>query len=328
MNTELNRREFLKLSALAGTGLSFGGLFGLKPKEIFAITAATNGNGLRTNITPIAIAHDCARLVVHSPETSRRIKETLTRHWEEMGIGGILRSGEEQAVGLIDSCRAAFKSDSYDDFSGRKLAFTTGWLFHRAANLELYAFGGEEGRDEKMERMIYHDAYLLREFSLSEDNESAPDPIRGARSKAKADDVYSLFKSVTQRTLLRLHTFDLDERDVDSWVPNLIRWSQGNETLLRRYAEAYAAPDPDKMRRLVYDGNFYDRTNPVIRLARSLKDGVIERAVGINAAVEMAASQSQYARALRRGIHYLLAVNDYFNEAIDDKTLRNRLQIG
>jgi len=313
MMEALNRREFLKLSTLAGTGLTLGGILGFQPGKILALTAAMNESGLRTNITPIAITEDCAQLVVHSSEFSKRIKEILTGHWAEMRIGGILRSGEKHAVALLNSCRSAIKSDPVDEFSAKKIAFAAGWLFHRAANQQLYASPGREDTEDQMERMIYHDAYLLRE-NFSSDG-------------AKVESVFSLFKSLEQRTLLRQHTFVPDERDIDSWVPNLVRWHRDNETLLRRYAQAYSAPDPEKMRRFVHNVDFYDSADPVIRLARSLHEGVTERAIDLNAAVEKAASQSQYAQALHRGFCYMQATNDYFKQVIDEKTLRNRLQI-
>ena len=75
----------------------------------------------------------------------------------------------------------------------------------------------------------------------------------------------------------------------------------------------------------MYHVNFYDSADPVIRWARSLYEGVTVNTIDLNAAVEKAASQSQYAQALRQGFHYMQATNDYFKQAIDEKTVRNRL---
>ena len=62
MTSQINRREFLKAFAMAGAGVSFGGWIDLTPEQALAAVVGANAHGLKTNITPIALADDCARI--------------------------------------------------------------------------------------------------------------------------------------------------------------------------------------------------------------------------------------------------------------------------
>jgi hypothetical protein len=131
-----------------------------------------------------------------------------------------------------------------------------------------------------------------------------------------------------QRALVGLHTFIPDEQDIDGWLGRLFKMRQCFYVDIRRYAEAFADPDPDKVRRFIVNVNFYDDSDPVIRLARSIQMATPDTTIDLSAAIEAAASQSQYAQALRRGYVYLQAASDLFERRIDEETFQDRLERG
>lgn len=140
--------------------------------------------------------------------------------------------------------------------------------------------------------------------------------------------VEDLLRAMLQRALIGLHTFIPDRDDIEGWMERLFATRQCFSVDIRRYAEAFAKPDPDKMKRFILDVNFYDRTDPIIRLARSLQHGSADEGIDLADAVQAAESQSQYAQALGKGYLYLQAASYYFDGQLDDDTLRERLDIG
>ena len=66
------------------------------------------------------------------------------------------------------------------------------------------------------------------------------------------------------------------------------------------------------MRRYIFEANFYNRNDPLIQLARSIQHGKPDRSIDLQEAVEAAASQSQYAQAVRKRYRYLEACSECF----------------
>jgi len=172
---------------------------------------------------------------------------------------------------------------------------------------------------------VYHDAFLLRELYGAGDLEPygpavlEPDPSAGG--------IDDLLRALWQRALIALHTFIPDESDPEGWVERLLAARQQFRVDLRRYAEALASPDPQKVQRFIADVGFYDRSDPLIRLARSLREGA-EEAIDLEGALAAAGEQSQYARALARGMRYLRAASGYFEGRLGEDDLRRRCEIG
>ena len=144
----------------------------------------------------------------------------------------------------------------------------------------------------------------------------------------QADEIESLFHSIWQRALIGLHTFIPDQEDIDGWLERLFRTRQLFYVDIRRYANAFADPDPDKVKRFIVDVHFYEGQDPLIQLARSIQRGALDAGIDLQEALEAAASQSQYACALRRGYLYLQAASDFFERRIDEQTFKDRLERG
>ena len=75
------------------------------------------------------------------------------------------------------------------------------------------------------------------------------------------------------------------------------------------------------------ENNFYDRRDPLIRLARALHQGA-RSDIGLDQAVDQAAGQSQYAQALRKAYLYITASSEFFERKIGEAELRPRLDLG
>jgi hypothetical protein len=149
-----------------------------------------------------------------------------------------------------------------------------------------------------------------------------------ASGTLQVEEIEGLFRSFWQRALLGLHTFIPDQEDIEGWLERLFRARQAFYVDIRRYARAFASPDPSKFKRFIVDVHFYDRDDGLIRLARSIQDGLPDEEIDLHKAVEAAADQSQYAQALRRGYLYLQAASDYFGSEIGPGALLDSLERG
>ncbi len=288
------------------------------------------------NITHTAITDDCSRLAVHAPGICEEFKQALSEHRDVARLGGIARGADEFTVGLIsrfrDACAAAGR---LDDAVARKLAFTLGWLCHRAADRQMKPLFRRLDPDCELsptDCSIYHDVFLLREvYGEGREHYSADlleptlEQMPGAEG-LDADEVEELFRAMWQRALLGLHTFIPDHGDVEGWISRLIATRQTYRVDLQRYAEAHAKPDPQKVRRFIEEPNFYNPKDPIIRLARSIQRGEPED-MDVVKAVEAGFSQSQYSRALARGYIYIESATQYWDYYIDEDRLSRMFQI-
>jgi len=290
------------------------------------------------NITHTAVTDDCARLALHSPAICAAFKEVLGQHLEIARLGGVTRGGGKFVVPLLDELRQSWPARAQGDVMEQKLAFVLGWLAHRAADLQMkpifHAVDGDCPHDPT-DCSVYHDVFLFREvYGGGREEPYAPEMLEATMASAPAarafevEEIESLFRSVWQRALIGLHTFIPDAEDIDVWLERLFKTRQLFYVDIQRYAGAFADPDPDKVKRFIVDVHFYEGQDPLIRLARSIQRGAPEAGIDLQEALDAAASQSQYARALRRGYLYLQAASDFFERRIDEQTFRDRLERG
>jgi hypothetical protein len=290
------------------------------------------------NITHTAVTDDCARLALHSPAICDAFKECLGEHLEIARLAGVTRSGDRFTAELLGKFRDAWPKRKDGDLVPEKLAFVLGWLCHRAADRQMKPiFRATDANSTKSptDCSVYHDVFLLREVYAGGKREPySPATVEAGMQSCPAARAFEvaeledLLRAMWQRALIGLHTFIPDRDDIEGWLERLFATRQQFYVDIERYAEAFADPDPDKMKRFVHDVNFYDGTDPIIRLARSLQRGEADEPIDLNDAIEAAASQSQYAQALRKGYLYTQAASEYFERRLDEATLRDQLDIG
>jgi len=134
--------------------------------------------------------------------------------------------------------------------------------------------------------------------------------------------------AVMQRSLLALQSFAAKETNGENWLERFEQRRQEYYIDIHRYARGIEGPPPDWLRRFILDNNFYDRRDPLIRLARALQQGARKPDIGLDDAVEQAGRQSQYAQAVRKAYLYMTACSEFFERKIGEAELRPRLDLG
>jgi len=287
-------------------------------------------------ITHTAIVDDCARLALASSKVCEAFKKALTDHLDMARLGGITRHGDRHNVALLASFREQWPPADENDTVPRKLAFVLGWLSHRAADRTMKkVFRDLDGDCAESPRdcSVYNDACVLREVYGGGDpfsyvaNEAGLKDHPGARGTnvAEAED---LFCAMWRRMLVRMHTFIPDDADAEAWLEKVAQTQQRLYVDLKRYAAAYASPDPDKWKRFITDANFYDKDDAIVRVARSLQNGESRSSADVDAAMDDPGNESRYAYMLKRAFGYCLAASAWFEKKITEDEVNQRLEIG
>jgi hypothetical protein len=301
-------------------------------------------------ITHTAVFEDCGRLALDSPGICAAFKLVLNKYWDIASLGTLTRSGDRYTVELLKYCRERWATRRAGDFLEEKLAYVVGWRCHNAADrhfkpiyreVEPEHYKNEAGGRDPDERdvsdvRIYHDVIVFREVYdcgrkrgspispfLLQDNLGGH-PAAAALSVAPAE---AAMGGVVQRTLLGLQGFAKGETDSARWLNRFQKQLQDYYVDVHRYARAVEQPDADFLRRFILDNRFYDRRDPLIRMARALQAG--KPAGGdLKAALDQAEHQSQYAQTIRQGYLYLAAASEFFEGKIEEPELRRRLDLG
>lgn len=309
MNHELRRREFLMLSAFAGAGLTFD----LFPAEaVLAAKPPAVSFGEAEALTPLAVADDCIGLAAVATGLAAPLRHSLTVKPAVVHVSGLLRDGQRHVVPLLAECRERWAARKAGDFTEEKLALAAGWLIHKATRETFEPLFKKLGDEQAVsECRLYHDVTLLRELRDE----------RGGQPTVSKQDLSDLFRAMAQRLMIRLHTFEPDEEDVDGWLARLFAWRARQQALFERFATIYHSPDPAQARRFVGAPNFYRREAAILRAARAVRRGALAAPDAIEAAAQSPASQSLYAQALARGFRQLQAVSDYLKRKTDESHL-------
>jgi hypothetical protein len=282
---------------------------------------------------------DVARLVLHAGALDETLAQSLTSYYDTALCTTSSRGNHYFGVPLLEEVRGRRSAaEAIHEADQRLLAASLGWLTHRAIDHKLdnelvpklEQVRQEEGLSEEDlnidEHQIYEDAIVFREVydGGRRSTESPHEPLSPAtlaqnmRSHpgASAVDVENtelLFGAFWQRNVLQLHRFSKEENDVDAWIDTFLERRQAFSEDLRLYVEAFQNPDPEKMRYYNEVLNTYDRSDPIIRLARALQTGNEPPSIEFYEVLAAAETQSAYARALWQGYRNMQGAADYFN---------------
>ena len=285
------------------------------------------------HITHTAVMDDGARLALHSREICEAFKLALSRRLDIARFAAMTRSGDSFTVRLLRSVRERWPARRDGDMTLEKLAFLLGWRCHLAADRtfkpvyrildpEHYRKPDDDGGGPS-NVSVYHDVFVFREVygagrcepfvPSSLDYRAETHPAAGAFPVAKLE---RLLRPLWQGALMEIHS--------SRTAANFQRVTVDVE----RYARAFHSPDPDLVRRYIVEPNFYDPSDPVIALARSIQRGSPRKDIALKEAIAAAPRQSQYAQSLERAYRYLLAASDYFVRKIDERELEARCDVG
>lgn len=277
-------------------------------------------------LTAIAIADDGMRLVRHAEGIDPTIKDVLRCNVDQelpgniALLGGMAPMDATAAVNLLERIQQSGETHEEGDHNEEKLALVLGWMAHRAAREHLSALHAELEPSQPglypSEVTIYHDATVLRHRSGR---------AADAGDRSSVGSVAQLFRELGPRMLTRFHTLIPDYDDGSGWIDRLSAWRHEKESLLQRLAQAYQAPDAEKLRQYVEAPNFYDGGNAIIRVAHALQQGE-EPPVRVGEATTASADgQSRYAQAVHQGYRYLEAASGYFGGSMSKQELLRQL---
>lgn len=237
-------------------------------------------------LAEVALVEDCARLALVDGALSGRYRDVLVDHRDAALAAGVAAPGE-WLVGALDDPRSRFhfRRENADE----KFAFAGGSLCYAAARTR-FRDGGEA---------VPSEASVARDVAVLRGRTSRADP-----DAADAGELTDLFAGLFPRTRQRWHTLKPDVDHPEPWLARVYEWRAAEPAVMRRYAETYAA-----------DGGageeFYDETDPLVRLARSTRDAATGPPVALADALDGARDRCTYAAALAAGLEHLRAVDRY-----------------
>lgn len=296
------------------------------------------------HITHIAVYEDCARLA----SLSNKVNEVFQNSLKEYPDAGLLTSAARgnhlYAVPIIETAKSLSPKELDTKEHKMKLAASVGWITHRAADLQTKPLVKtidyeKETNFKEAEFEIYQDAVTWDKVydggkgkSLSDNVWFSPAVMEAGMKSHPAseaidvDEAELLMAILVQRSLLETHKFMDNQKKFKPWLQTFMESRQKYGEDYRVYIEAYQNPDPDKMQKYIYDTNFYDESDGLIKLARSLQKGKPDKNIDLEEAIENADSQSHYAQALRKGCLFLYAASDYYEGKITKDQLYDTIE--
>jgi len=130
--------------------------------------------------------------------------------------------------------------------------------------------------------------------------------------------------SMIQRSLLGMQAFASGEKTPEGWLRQFGRRHQQYYVDIHRFARGAEEPPPNWLRRFILDNNFYDRRDPLLRLARALHEG---KTNPVSRWMRRWSRLSGRASTPRRCVRRT-ACSEFFERRIDEAELRPRLDLG
>ncbi len=306
-----SRREFFEMLGIGAAATAWSGALRAAEARTTAPSVAATAEGL----IRAAAAEDCLSLAMHSPTVCPAFKQCFQEYLEIVQLGGATPCRDSLVVSQLPRIREAWPAENEGKRIEEQLAFLLGSLCRLAADRNLgSAAGGVEEAGSARDRSLYRAAFVLREVCGDPD-----------RAKFSANQIEGVLAAFWQRTLVRWHTFIPEGRDVEDWIARLSDAQQQIVDENQLFAKAFSDPDREKLEQFVVKANYYDPRDPVIRLARSLRDGRAGKEVEVERALAAASSRSRYGEAVRSGCRYLQAASAYFEHRATEQLLRESL---
>lgn len=290
------------------------------------------------HITHLAICDDVVRLAKRHPEVHPYFNEVLAAHPDDAGLGATTRSADRWTVDLIVWARkeVARPTEERDKHLAQKLAFVLGALTHRAADRlmkPILAYARQrEGDEGFVEATIHCDIFAFKEvYGEGEGPHAGPfsKVVLQEPGTEAARRFEEYFRVLWRRQLIAMHTFSPDRSDVHEWLNRLFVAMQDFPMELSRYARIAAEWDPSKVKRYLEDTHFYSREDALVQAARGIqRDHPIPAADVVAALAATTNESSRYARALAKGLTYLIAASRLYEGAISVDEAKARFEVG
>lgn len=236
----------------------------------------------------------------------------------------------------------------------RKLAFVLGALTHRAADRlfkPIFQYCREQyGQEAGIDCSIHCDVYVFNEVYGGGEGgarllpqspgqslrlpTSLENPYQQAVFQGPQSDtgrrLEEYLRVLWQRALIGMHTFAPDASDMHGWLERLFKNMQAFSISLDHYRRVVEGGlDTAAFKRYVADTHSYDRDDTLIQLARRIQRDEPVGPGEVEAAVDATTEQSsRYARALQRGMQYLLVGGQLWRREIDEGRAKTGFDVG
>ena len=290
------------------------------------------------NITHVAVCDDVTRLASRHPEAHADLIRALREQQDVARFGAGTQSADRWTADLLTwaGAESAKAPADRDPRLEAKLAFVLGALTHRAADRLMkpiiYFPEATEGHEGFVEATIHCDVFVFKEIyggGSGPDAGPYPRAILDAPVTEGQRQLEEYFRVVWRRAIVAMHTFSPDRSDMQGWMDKLLDTLQQFPMEMARYARIAAEWDPAKVKRYLEDTHFYDRDDPLIRCARDIQHGrAVSAAEVVAAAGATDESSSRYARALAKGLGYVLAAGRLYAGEIDVAEAKTRFDVG
>lgn len=292
------------------------------------------------HIAHIGICDDVFRLARLHPRVHDVFKRLSQTHREDMHMGCITRHADRWSADVIAACRRTLGDKPDDALAQRKLAFILGALTHRAADRLTKPItncwkgepdSGDYGSAAN-ESKIMQDVFVFREvFGAGEGPDAGPfsPEVMGLMPTQGGRDMEAMFRLLLRRAMISMHTINPDDDHIDTWFERFFRGLQTFPKSLEQYARLHAEWPQDKVQKYLVDKRFYERSDPIIKLARDLQHDATATPEQVVEAVERTdRTHSRYGRALAKAIEYLIAASELFDGRISADEARRRFDVG
>lgn len=316
----VDRRIFLKNTSLLGAGLlSSGQIEAFMTKVLVGL----EDQGLvRRSLTPTFILEDVLRLL-HLSEFSDDFVEALQINRQLFHRGAAFRLPQDEWSKLIDQVGETWGGKDTRDEGQTLLALLAGASMYSTIDRHLPMASSDLTCvvPALSDEQIYHDVWVMKEMQNA-------DPASGAipmseSLEIESGDVAELFQLIRQRNLIRMHTIRPEFADVEKWLEQVLSLQHILEEENVRYAQVYSNPISVGVDKEMI--TFYDRDDPIIRLARGLQMSVTEIPYKLMDSIDQAGSQSMYAQVLSQCMQKLAHWYTYVQGTLPRNSLIQKL---
>jgi hypothetical protein len=265
-----------------------------------------------------AVFDDCRRLATLDDAVEEELTRVMNEQKEYARLGAITRSGRHWIPYLLRQSRSARGTAAESD--QRRLAFALGGITHYAADaimkgvMRVAATGDENAGDTRLtpgspearaykEASAYYDLWVFREVYLSGHVEPFNSYLLMDNATTPGVALEEFVRALFQRALLSSHTLDAvgaarTGQEFESWLENLFRRIQPLYMDIRQYVRIFTEPDRAKETAYGVRSRFYQKDDPLIRIARDVQHACPVSEDDLKEAMRPGVNQSAYARVL------------------------------
>lgn len=287
------------------------------------VLAGAEDQGLvRRSLTPSFILEDVLRLV-HLSGFSDDFVEALQINRQLFHRGAAFRLPDNDWVRLVDQVGDTWGGKDTRDDGQTLLALLAGASMYSTIDRHLPVASSDLTSvvSALSDEQIYHDVWVMKEMQNA-DPASRAIPMSES-IEIEPGDVAELFHLIRQRNLIRMHTIRPEFADVETWLEQVLSLQHILEEENMRYAQVYSNPISVGIDKEMI--TFYDRDDPIIRLARGMQMSVTELPYDLTDSIDQAGSQSIYAQVLSQCMQKLAHWYTYVQGTLPRNSLIQKL---